>query len=295
MNTHSLSDMGAIVVGVDGSPLGEHAVLWAAEEAQLQRRGLTLVHAVKPMSTTTLGMLASAGIPPQQVNREANDHAMHVIERAHALAIDRFPTGHIETLVHLGDPRRILLELSDQASLTVVGTRGHGLAAGLMLGSVSGAVVRHASGPVAVVRPVPPEGRGVTLGVDGSEASLLPVELAFEQAAQRAVPLTVVHCLWDVLVRPGTWAYVTPTDPECEEARVRIAEALAGTREKFPDVEVDTLVTRGAAADCLVDLSQRCELMVIGRSGGWWSRGLAGGALTTVIAEHAHSPVIVAA
>ncbi|HEX3297394.1 MAG TPA: universal stress protein [Nocardioides sp.] len=292
MSTNTDTRTGAIVVGVDGSPLGEHAVLWAAEEARLQNRSLLLVHAIEPISANQLAWLSSAGIPPHQVNREAQDVAARVIERARTLADDRRPAERVETEIRLGDPRRVLLDHAERAPLVVVGTRGHGRVAGLLLGSVSGAVLRHATCPVAVVRPGPAESRGVLLGVDLSLAALPAVEVAFEQASQRGLPLTVVHCLWDTLIGRDAWAHVDPSDPDADEARRLVAETLAGAQEKYPDVAVRVELTRGAIEDCLVHLSQLHELLVIGRSAGRL-RHLTWGAHATTIAEHAHSPVLV--
>jgi len=292
MSTNTDTRTGAIVVGVDGSPLGEHAVLWAAEEARLQNRSLLLVHAIEPISANQLAWLSSAGIPPHQVNREAQDVAARVIERARTLADDRRPAERVETEIRLGDPRRVLLDHAERAPLVVVGTRGHGRVAGLLLGSVSGAVLRHATCPVAVVRPGPAESRGVLLGVDLSLAGLPAVEAAFGQASQRRLPLTVVHCLWDTLIGRDAWAHLDPSDPDADEARRLVAETLAGAQEKYPDVAVRVELTRGAIEDCLVDLSQRHELLVIGRSAGRL-RHLTWGAHATTIAEHAHSPVLV--
>jgi len=292
MSTNTDTRTGAIVVGVDGSPLGEHAVLWAAEEARLQNRSLLLVHAIEPISANQLAWLSSAGIPPHQVNREAQDVAARVIERARTLADDRRPAERVETEIRLGDPRRVLLDHAERAPLVVVGTRGHGRVAGLLLGSVSGAVLRHATCPVAVVRPGPAESRGVLLGVDLSLAGLQAVEAAFGQASQRRLPLTVVHCLWDTLIGRDAWAHLDPSDPDADEARRLVAETLAGAQEKYPDVAVRVEITRGAIEECLVDLSQRHELLVIGRSAGRL-RHLTWGAHATTIAEHAHSPVLV--
>ena len=50
---------GSIIVGVDGSPSSEHAIVWAAKEAGLQRRGLTLAHAQAHMSANEMAWLSS--------------------------------------------------------------------------------------------------------------------------------------------------------------------------------------------------------------------------------------------
>jgi nucleotide-binding universal stress UspA family protein len=289
----TLNAQGSIIVGVDGSPASEHAVMWAADEARLQRRDLTLVHALATVSSSQLGMLATAGIPPGQVTGELRSSAEEIVKRAHVLAADRCPGAAIDIVIEPEDARKLLLELGKTASMTVVGTRGHGLVAGLLLGSVSAAVVRHAETPVVVVRPVQASASGVLIAADGSEDSLQLVEHAYREASYRQVPLTIVHCVWDGLVAQARWANVSETDPQGTEARLRIAESVAGMGEKFPDVETHVKVTRGAVDACLVDLSAKHELMVIGRPPRSLRVRLTLAGLAVPIAEHAHCPVLV--
>lgn len=293
MNTSDGSRNGTIVVGVDGSPASEHAVTWAADEARLQGRGVTLVSAQTRMTTHELGMLASMGISPRQIHDELRMIAERDLERARQLTRDRWSEAAIDTLTEPEDPRTLLLDLSKTASLTVVGTRGHGLVAGLLLGSVSAAVVRHAESPVAVIRPTPPEAEGVLIAADGSEESLPLIESAFREASFHRYPVTIVHCLWDGIVSQARWADVSETDTQGAEARLRIAESVAGMSEKFPDVETQVKVTRGAFDACLVDLSARHQLLALGRPPRSLRVRLTLAGLTTSIAEHAHCPVLV--
>ena len=293
MTSAHTTTSGTIVVGVDGSPSSEHAVMWAAEEAQLQHRDLVLAHAQKKTSATELAWLATAGIPPQQIDREIQADVDSLLERAHSLATDRCPDSSIDTVAQYADPRSLLLDLAKTASMTVVGTRGHGRVAGLLLGSVSGALVRHAQTPVVVVRPAPSSDRGILVASDGSDESLPLVEHAYGEASLHQAPLTVVHCLWDGLVAQTRWATVAESDPAGEEARLRIAESIAGMSEKFPDVDVHVKVTRGAIDACLVDLSAQYDLLVIGRPQRPLLVRLTLSSLTTPVAEHAHSSVLV--
>jgi nucleotide-binding universal stress UspA family protein len=284
---------GAIVVGVDGSPSSEHAVTWAAEEAGLRHQDLTLVHAQKRIAADELAWLASAGIPSRQVNEQVRADAEAVVERARALAADRTPGLPIETVVADQDARRLLLDVGSGAEMTVVGTRGHGRVVGLLLGSVSSALVRHSQRPVAVVRPVAERGRGVLVGADGSEESVELVEYAYREASLHQMPLTVVHCLWDGMLEQARWTTVSETDPVAEQALLRISESMAGMDEKFPDVSTEVLVSRGAIDACLVDLSARYDLLVIGRPVRPLMLRLTMSSLTTPVVEHAHSPVLV--
>jgi len=284
---------GSIVVGVDGSPAGEHAVLWAAEEARLERRGLTLVHASRAVSATDLAWYSKAGIPPRRVTDRIQREADQVVDRARSLAADVLPAASIDAVVAAGDPRNLLLDLGRDAALTVVGTRGHGRVAHLLLGSVSSALVRHSQGPVVVVRPCPEDGRGVLVGADGSEESVPLVEQAFREASLHRLPLTVVHCLWDGLLAQVRWTPVPNDDPVAREARLRVSESVAGMSEFFPDVPMNVIIARGAVDACLADLSSRYDLLLVGRPERPLLARLTLSGLTLPVVEHAHTPVLV--
>jgi nucleotide-binding universal stress UspA family protein len=293
-NTANQHTSGAIVVGVDGSPQSEQAVLWAAEEARLQRRTLTLVHCQPHVSSIELASLSQAGVPPAQVTEESLAEVERIVDRAHQLATDHCADLGIETMVSYLDVRTQLLDLAETASMLVVGTRGHGSVMGLLLGSVSSALVRHAQVPVAVVRTPSPDSRGgVLLAADGSEDSLPSVETAFREAAQRGVPLTIGHCLWDALMGVVRWTPVSELDGYGHEARLLIAESMAGMAEKYPDVKVDIVIGRGTYDAFVLDQSTRHDLLVIGRPPLSLGQRLLLNGLTTSIAEHAHSPVLV--
>ena len=97
------------------------------------------------------------------------------------------------------DPREQLLELSKRAALVVVGSRGRGKVRSLLLGSVGVALVRHSACPVVIHRPWNPGmvRNGIVVGADGSEESRSVLEFAYQQAALRNLPLTVLHCFPD--------------------------------------------------------------------------------------------------
>jgi nucleotide-binding universal stress UspA family protein len=293
MTTTTSDAAGSIVVGVDSSSSSEHAVTWAAEEARLQHRGLTLVHAQSPLSTNQLVALGTAGIPLQQINDQARVAAESTVESAQSLAAALVPDTEIHTVLELADARTLLLDLASTAAMVVVGSRGHGPVAGLLLGSVSGALVRHAEAPVTVVRSYAGPREGVLVGADGSDVSVGPVEHAFREASLHQMPLTIVHCIWDGLGATSRWSPVPASDPEGQEARLRITESVAGISQKFPDVTTRVSVTRGAVDACLVDLSADYHLLVIGRTPRSLGQRLLLSGVTTAVAEHAHSPVLV--
>jgi nucleotide-binding universal stress UspA family protein len=117
---------GRVVVGTDGTGLSEAAVGFAFAEARERRCGVTVVHAVeredqRPAAEAMLGRLAGG-------------------------------RTDVRAVVATGRAGHVLIEESAGARLVVVGSRGHGGLSGMLLGSVSQAVVHRAHCPVAVVR-----------------------------------------------------------------------------------------------------------------------------------------------
>jgi nucleotide-binding universal stress UspA family protein len=292
--TNNLISRGSIVVGVDGSPSADAALPWAADAAARENRPLAIIHAVHMLTAREVASFAPAGISLRELEAQVSRDAHAIIEHAARSAEKLAPDVEITTLVRPGDPRELLLNASEDAATVVVGSRGHGHIASLLLGSVSAALVRHAACSVAVVRRRSGvTSQGVLVSADGSTAPLAVVETAYRQASLRGLPLTVVHCLWDPFAARVRWTYVDPKDLEYDEARSRVAESVAGMSEKFPDVELLIDVTRGAIDACLIDMSRAHELLVVGRGARTLSERLALPSATTSIVEHAASTVIV--
>ncbi len=134
-----------IVVGVDGSESSIAALKWAIRQAELT--GST-VKALATWSWPTAAALGG-GLPedfnPEQDTRGALDEAV-------ASAAGAQPQVRIETEVVEGSAGQILVAASSQASLLVIGTRGHGQLAGILIGSVSEYCIAHAECPVVVLR-----------------------------------------------------------------------------------------------------------------------------------------------
>jgi nucleotide-binding universal stress UspA family protein len=165
--------VGRIVVGVDASPHARRALAWAAAEARLRQAVLQVVHAYHAKSLagpvyfgsqhTRDASVAAAGAPnPPELSasvqrREAFEEAVR--GQAHELLgtllgeLGETVSGvevH-QTVVEDRHPAEALVQLSADADLLVVGSRGHGGFSELLLGSVSHAAVLHALCPVVVV------------------------------------------------------------------------------------------------------------------------------------------------
>lgn len=148
--------VGPVLAGVDGSPEGAATVVFACAEAALRGTDLVAVHAWGTRGDRTdlkLGTLADDA-HVAQLRAEAEQVL------AEALAgVSASQTGmRVSRRLVRGPVRQSLIEESEGAQLLVVGARGHGGFAGLLLGSVSQAVLHHAHCPVTVVRPSVKEG-----------------------------------------------------------------------------------------------------------------------------------------
>jgi nucleotide-binding universal stress UspA family protein len=138
---------GRVLVGVDGSAASATAVAFAFDEASWRRCGLTAVHAYTN--------LPDAWMIDARDPAEYEQAAARVLAETLAGWAERYPDVDVVTRLVAGRPVPALVEESAGATLLVVGSHGHGWFAGMLLGSVSQAVLRHASVPVAVARQAP--------------------------------------------------------------------------------------------------------------------------------------------
>jgi nucleotide-binding universal stress UspA family protein len=139
---------GPVVVGVDGSAHSIGALAFAAEEASLRKTDLVAVHAwTGPVAVEPGDMLPLVFDPAELAAEETR-----LLAEAVAGLSDDYPDLTITRRVVRGRAAHTLIDHSRIAQLVVVGAKGRGRFAGLPLGSVSQALLRHADCPVAVVR-----------------------------------------------------------------------------------------------------------------------------------------------
>lgn len=272
-----------ILSGYDGSPDAEQALRWAAREATARDVVLTVCYSPAPTS----------GLPPA---------AGHVDELAAQAGEDVLARGAQRAGQLMGSPVDVRPILADEpavaalcrrssgADMTVVGARGTGGLAGMLLGSVSSQVAAHAWGRVVVVRgcwlPMGSYVPGaIVVGGDGSAASVPALEFAFEEAALRDAPLVAVCALADAAGSIGGARQV-------EDA----FEQVLGRCEKAnPEVVVHRRIIPGPPRGALLATAAdvQAQLLVLGARGRGGLRGMTLGSVSHAAVRHAPCPVAV--
>lgn len=179
-----------IVVGVDGSAGARRALEWAVDECQLRACTLLIVHALDARDVQLVpGTPAGAGY---------DDLAEQLLTGHAAAASARRQGVPVTTLLSQAPPADTLIELSIDAAMVVVGTRGSNGFTSTILGSVSHRTAAHAHCPVAVVpqRVLSKNGApvgAVVVGVSGGHAGQLALEFAHREAQLRGCELQTVR------------------------------------------------------------------------------------------------------
>jgi nucleotide-binding universal stress UspA family protein len=277
-----------LLVGVDGSEQSLEAVAWAAAEAAARHTGLTIgyVSDIGPPITLPLAPELLSGDDRQRTG---------ILTGAAARAREIAPEVPLGCCVVSGAPAGALVRLGAGADQIVVGHRGLGGFAEVLLGSVSGHVAAHAAVPVVVVRPVTKPDGPVLVGLDGSAGGHPALEYAFDHAARHQLGVQVLHAFHDP-IRASALASPVP-DAGAGRTRQVAADLLAAATEayrlQFPRVPVERIALGGPAAHALVDASLGASLVVVGRRGVAGLASLLLGSVSQAVIRHAHAPVAV--
>lgn len=277
---------GPVVVGADGSEESLRAVEWAALEARRHSASLRIVSApalVPPMHTPSTS--------PEEIACALRGIAARALDAAITRAEEVAPGLPLTTELLSGPPALAVAESGAGASMLVVGARGAGGFAAMVLGSVSRYVASRAPGPVVVVREESVAvHREIAVGVRDPRDAGAAVAFAFEEAALRGADLVAVH----------TW-YWFPSAPDRPagndrvpaEAASSLAAALQEWSEKYPGVRVRRDVIHGHPARVLASYSARTDLVVLGRHGHPGGVGPGIGSVQHAVLDHAHGPVAI--
>ncbi|KAB1946243.1 universal stress protein [Micromonospora sp. ALFpr18c] len=276
-----------ILVGYDGSTDASTALNWALEEARHSGQPVRLAYVFEWLTVAGwVGPGVAPGVwPDDTARRQVED----LVRKAAGDAAAANPGLTVTGEVYDGPPALVLQERSAEAGMLVLGSRGHGGFGGLLAGSTAVAVAAHAHCPVVVVRDgavaattdAPPS--PVTVGVDGSEPSLVALGFAAERAAQRQVPLRVLHA----------WTPGPNAEAGVPDERASVEEALEPWRRTFTELSISVDLVAGSPAAMLIEASRAARLVVVGTRGRGGLAGMLLGSVSQQLIQHAHCPIAV--
>lgn len=268
-----------IVVGVDGSSSALQAVRWAAAEAV--RRGVPL--RLVSVCSTPVG-LPGGIVEPAVIQKALRDQGQQWLHEARQAAHEVSGALRPDLVLMTASVVPALVKESRNASMLVLGTRGLGGFAGLLIGSNAVFLAGRAHCPMVVVRGDEPGQGPVVVGVDGTPTSEEAVAFAFTEAALHGTDLVAVHAFAD------SAADFEPAQPRAYET---LAERLAGWQEKYPDVRVTREVVRDNPSRALLHYAEHARLVVVGTRGRGGFQGLVLGSTGQHLLHHAPCPVVV--
>ena len=290
-----MSEDGVILVGVDGSPESLGAVDWAVARAACEGWRVHILCAYSLPSFTTASLDGGYAALDDTAVRAG---AQAVVDEAIARVQDKGVT--VTSSLETGDPAGVLVDLSEEAVLTVVGTRGGGGFADRLLGTVSSALPAHAHCPTIVV-PRHTEGaeytpaRRIVVGVDGSDSARKALRRAVREAEVWGAELTAIAAV-PMASGAGALAWLpAAVDREqvLTDVRSGLDRAVADALEGHPEVVVRRHALDGNAAELMAEFSTAVDLVVVGSRGRGGFSGLLLGSVSQGALSHASCPVMV--
>ncbi|MEV5973148.1 universal stress protein [Streptomyces sp. NPDC051921] len=282
-----------LVVGVDGSDGSLTALDWAVDEALWRGLSLRIVHA-------SMWERYEGVVPSWATHRPSGQVlAENIVGTAAERARRRAPDLSLTTDVLAEDASTGLLREGREGSILVVGSRGRGEFADLLLGSVSLVVAARAHCPVVVVRgdrhALEARHVRILLGLGDHDVDSPAVWFAFREAAAREAELDVVRA-WrrpahgpadHLLMKRAGGAYFT------EESTELLDKALEAAASEHPQVRLRRSSVEGPAHKILTERSAATDLLVVGARRRDGLVGLELGRVAHRALHHASCPVAV--
>ncbi|GGV96234.1 universal stress protein [Streptomyces gelaticus] len=283
-----------VVVGMDGSEGSLRALDWAATEAARSRLPLRIVHASLWERYEGLRPGLDDDHPGEQALAE------HLVASARDRVRDLRPEVVVVADVQPEDPVAALVRESHKASLVVLGSRGRGRIAGMLLGSVGLSLAGRSHCPVVVVPAVRPGARAepgrVVVGISDAPAPSAAAVFALAQAAAGHGELVAVRA-WrrpahELLTHPPFPG--APASPQRRRAEEHLEEVLGALTEGDDSgTVVHRSVAQGPAHQVLVEAAEGAELLVVGARRSSGRHGLQLGPVSHAVLHYAPCPVAV--
>jgi nucleotide-binding universal stress UspA family protein len=297
-----------ILVGVDGSAPSLNALDWAAAYAKRVGWALHMVCSYSLPSFTAASLDGGyAALDDTAIQEGAKAVLAEARARVEPLGLE------VAASVATGDAAGVLVEMSKDFGLAVVGTHGRGGFAERLLGTVSSALPAHAKCPVVVVPhrsrsgAITPEGgsqraprnprdvKRIIVGVDGSPSAEVALKVAIDQAQVWGAELVAVAGV-PVGGGAGILAWL-PAQVDHEKVLADVKAGLDVIVDRFEaehdGLTIKRIVLDGTGAELLTEFSTAADLLVVGSRGRGGFRGLLLGSTSQAVLHHADCPVLV--
>ncbi len=283
-----------ILVGLDGSPGSTSALGWAMREAPLRNAS---VEALYVWQAPSLAYSAPGFMPLSETEME--DQGRRALEDA----LTGWPEAmdlKVYLRVNEGNAAEVLAKTAHEPDVVmlVVGTRGHGGVAGLLLGSVSHSLTHTSPKPLVIVpkdwsaMPPPDVGPRIVVGVDGSRPADNALRWAAEEAVARGCPLEVVM-VWPSPVLPSYHPYGCRPEQPDRYSRVREVLERAVSRVDTGAAQLELSVVEGSPARTLVRVADGTEMLVVGTRGFGRAHEAVSGSVSHACSHRATVPIAV--
>lgn len=276
----------ALLVGVDGSERNRAAIRWATHEAEASGRPVRLVCVHDDELTA-----------PRRTTAADRDEDLTVLSRLADDIAEHHRDLTIQHEIAVGDPISVLVQRSADQALLVVGKRGHGTFARLLIGSTSIAVAGRSRVPTVIVPDSWEQGhhvhQPVVVGLDPDDVHTEALVYAFGEARRRGVRLVVTHG-WELPKPFRDPATVSRDVADWQERRLsRIRDEVEPFRSAFPGIHVELASRHGHPATVLLDEAASAQLLVLGRQDDGRLGGFPFGSVTRNVLHHVDVPVAV--
>ncbi|MEU2674473.1 universal stress protein [Streptomyces sp. NPDC007164] len=282
----SVTMMGPVVVGTDGSDHATRAVRWAVGEAAARGRPLRIVYAT---GTGHGGPYLS-----QEDGRQIYGFAEGVLDEAVALARRLDPAVSVTTAVCENEPAACLLGEAGSDATIVVGSRGRGGFTSLLVGSDSLRVAARSPSRSSSCRAVTTGNPQVSCWPRHGTSVMRKHCVSPPLWPRGKVPSLRVLSAWVFFENVGSMATMFDgVDRLAADQATATARLVAPVREEFPELTVSEHVVRaGSVSEVLVAATAGADVIVIGSRRRSHSIGSPLGHVTHAVLHHAHCPVV---